>query len=61
MILAVYVDDLIIMTKSESQMKTVKEDLNTGFKMKGMGELHYCLGISIIKDTRRGCFHLHKK
>ena len=60
-ILAVYVDDLIIMTKSEDQMMTIKEDLKRGFKMKDLGELHYCLGISIVKDHRRGSMYLHQK
>ena len=61
MILAVYMDDLIIMTKSEDQMMTIKEDLKRGFKMKELGELHYCLGINIMKDHRRGSVYLHQK
>ena len=60
-ILAVYVDDLIIMTKSEDQMMTIKEDLKRGFKMKDLGELHYCLGISVVKDHRRGSMYLHQR
>ena len=60
-ILAVYVDDLIVMTRSEDQMIRIKEDLKRGFKMKDMGELHYCLGISIEKDHRRGGVYLHQK
>ena len=61
MILAVYVDDLIIMTKSEDQMMTVREDLKKAFENKGYGELHYCLVISIDKENRRGSLYLHQK
>ena len=39
-IVAVYGDDLIVMTKTA-------EDLALHFEMKDLGDLHYCLGISI--------------
>ena len=61
MILAVYVDNLIIMTKSEDQVMTINEDLKRGFKMRDLGELHYFLGISIVKYHRRGSMYLHQK
>ena len=46
-IIALYVDDLIIATKADKEMKHVKELLQSQFKMTDMGELHYCLGIAI--------------
>ena len=46
-IVAVYVDDLIIITKTTEEMSSLKKCLADTFKMKDMGELHYCLGISI--------------
>ena len=42
-IVAVYVDDLIIATKTPEEMQEVKQLLNSQFQMKDVGELHYCL------------------
>lgn len=50
-VLAVYVDDIVILTKTEAEMLTIKKQLSEGFKMKDMGELHYLLGVNIhLKD-----------
>ncbi len=46
-IIAVYVDDLILVAKSSEEMKQLKDDLSSRFKMKDLGKLHYCLGISV--------------
>ena len=46
-ILAVYVDDLILISETSEEMKTLKESLANKFKMKDLGEIHYCLGINI--------------
>lgn len=58
-IIAVYVDDLIIVT--EAKMQTVKMSLEEKFEMKDMGRLHYCLGIAIVQDDDNGCIWLHQK
>ena len=60
-IVAVYVDDLIIMTKTMEEMEEVKESLAARFKMKDMGKLHYCLGISIQHDERKKCLWIHQR
>ena len=49
-IVAVYVDDLIVITKTPKEMARIKETLATQFKIKDRGPLHYCLGISIEQD-----------
>lgn len=46
-IIAVYVDDLIIMTTTVEEMQRIKASLSKNFKMKDLGSLHYCLGISV--------------
>lgn len=46
-IIAVYVDDLILFVKNNVKMNEIKKKLKLRFKMKDMGEIHYCLGISI--------------
>ena len=51
-IIAVYVDDLIIMAPSH-EMNKIKAGLSKPFKMKNMGSLHYLLGIN-IEQTKDG-------
>lgn len=46
-IVAVYVDDLILITNEEKEMDSVKKSLANRFKMKDMGDIHYLLGVSI--------------
>ena len=50
-IVTVHVDDLILLTETEEEMIDLKTSLANQFKMKDMGILHYCLGVSVtIKD-----------
>ena len=46
-IVAVHVDDLILLTETEQEMIDSKANLSAHFKMKDMGKLHYCLGVNI--------------
>lgn len=46
-IVAVYVDDLIIMTSTPRAMKRLKDSLSARFQMKDLGKLRYCLGITV--------------
>ena len=46
--IALYVDDLIIASNSEKLMKETKQNLCDRFEMKDLGRLHYCLGIEIV-------------
>ena len=55
-LVAVYVDDLIIITETLEEMDMIKRSLESKFKMKDMGRLHYCLGISIKKDGYKNAF-----
>lgn len=45
-ILAVYVDDIIILSDTEQSMQDIKQSLNQKFKMKDLGQLQFCLGIN---------------
>ena len=49
-IIAVYVDDLIIMTDADDDMTSVKEALARRFKMKDLGKLHYFLGVTVEQN-----------
>ena len=60
-IVAVYVDDLIIISKTAEEMRTIKKNLSARFKMKDMGRLHYCLGVNIEQDESNKCLWIHQK
>ena len=60
-IIAVYVDDLIIITKTPEKMRWIKNILATRFKMKDLGKLHYCLGITIEYDEKKKCLWMHQR
>ena len=59
-IIVVYVDDLILLSKSSEQMQQLKEDLSHRFKMKDLGKLHYCLGISVTLDESSQTIRLNQ-
>ena len=58
-IIAVYVDDLIIMTDNATDMSSTKRALEARFKMKDLGVLHYCLGITV--QRKENVLELHQK
>lgn len=45
-ILALYVDDLIIAYSNENHMERIKGTLMNKFEMKDLGTLKYCLGVN---------------
>ena len=58
-VVAVYVDDLFLLTDTEEEMSRIKSALTNRFKMKDMGKLHFCLGISILQG--RGVVRITQK
>ena len=60
-IVAVYVDDLILIAKTHKEMQDVKRCLADRFKVKDMGEFHYYLGISVKQDEEHKYPLLHQK
>ena len=60
-IVAVYVDDLIIATKTPEEMQEVKQLQSSQFQMKDMGGLHYCLDTTIEQDTTEKSIGLYQK
>jgi hypothetical protein len=50
MILALYVDDLIMLSNDLEALNNLKKKLSERFEMKDLGEAHYVLGIQIIRD-----------
>jgi len=43
--LAVCVDDILILTKTDTAMTSITTQLSDKFKMKDLGGLHYLLGV----------------
>lgn len=49
-IVAIYVDDLIILARTVAEMEPLKKALSEAFEMKDLGEAKYVLGVSIRRD-----------
>jgi hypothetical protein len=49
-LIALYVDDLLLLSNSLKGLTTLKRDLSRLFAMKDLGEAHYVLGIQIDRD-----------
>jgi histone deacetylase 1/2 len=47
----VYVDDIVVVSSSDSAVDALLHDLGIDFALKDLGELHYFLGIEVKKDT----------
>ena len=60
-IIAAYVDHFIVITKTPETMKKIKECLAACFKLKDLGNLHYCLGIPIQHDEERGYLWMNQR
>ena len=45
-IIAIYVDDLILVAMTSTQIQEMKKTLSDTFRMKDMGQLQYCLGVN---------------
>ena len=53
-IIAVYVNDIVLAGKGDQWMAEVKQALAHQFQVKDMGELHYFLGVKVVRDTESG-------
>jgi Reverse transcriptase (RNA-dependent DNA polymerase)/Integrase core domain/GAG-pre-integrase domain len=59
-ILAVWVDDIIILGKEMEEINEIKRDLNEKFEMKDLGELEYFLGIQLFRDRATRRIHINQ-
>jgi len=59
--LLLYVDDMLIASKSRSAIDKLKKDLSFEFEMKDLGEAKIVLGMEIERDRRSGKFSLTQK
>lgn len=58
--LLVYVDDIILFSKSLDRIKEVQGRLKESFQCKAMGPVGYYLGLHIERDMERGWLKLHQ-
>jgi Reverse transcriptase (RNA-dependent DNA polymerase) len=59
-IIAVYVDDLLIFSKNLDDILSTKQSLLAGFKMTDSGEVDTILGIKIIRDRKAGILKMNQ-
>ena len=57
-IVAMWVDDLIIFGKDMASINALKAQLNEEYEMKDIGELKYFLGIQVHRDRERKIIHI---
>src|SRR5215216_4561184 len=51
-IVAVYVDDLIILSNDTTSLNKIKAELGKRFEMKDLGEIRFCLGIQVMRNRK---------
>jgi hypothetical protein len=59
-IIAMWVDDLIIFGKDMVSINNLKVQLNEEYEMKDLGELKYFLGIQVHRDRERKIIHINQ-
>jgi hypothetical protein len=53
LIVALYVDDLLLFSRTIGEIQSLKEALLSAFEMKDLGEAKYVLGISITRNRAK--------
>ena len=57
MLIALYVNDIVLATNDTAMLKKEKDQLKKRFEIEDQGEIHYCLCMCIIVfDRGRICF-----
>ena len=59
--LLLYVDDMLIATKSQDEIDKLKAQMSKEFEMKDLGEAKKILGMEINRDRERGKLWLSQK
>ncbi|MCO5603933.1 hypothetical protein L7F22_058089 [Adiantum nelumboides] len=61
LLLAIYVDDILLLCNSESALATAKKELSSSFSMTDMGLLPFCLGIQVFQDALQGLIKISQQ
>ncbi|CAI7798024.1 unnamed protein product, partial [Closterium sp. NIES-53] len=59
--LLVYVDDILLLSKSSAMIEHVEEMLEMQFKCSKMGDVKYYLGMHVERDLDKGVLRLHQR
>jgi hypothetical protein len=57
-IIAIYVNDLLLTSASKPDINKIKDSLKERFKMLDLGACHFYLGIEVIRDRPRRTLRL---
>lgn len=60
LIIAIYVDDLLIFANNQNKVKEVKRVLENNFEMKDLGEVQSCFGMCIKKDKQNNKIYINQ-
>lgn len=52
-IIAMYVDDILIIGDDHAKIQVITNFLHTEFRVKNLGEIHYFLGMEILREKQR--------
>ncbi|CAI7792578.1 unnamed protein product [Closterium sp. NIES-53] len=61
LMLLVYVDDILLFSKSSAMIEHVEEMLEMQFKCSKMGDVKYYLGMHVERDLDKGVLRLHQR
>ncbi|CAI7908154.1 unnamed protein product [Closterium sp. NIES-54] len=61
LMLLVYVDDILLFSKSSAMIECVEEMLEMQFKCSKMGDVKYYLGMHVERDLDKGVLRLHQR
>ncbi|XP_075079980.1 uncharacterized protein LOC142165297 [Nicotiana tabacum] len=59
-VVVVYVDDILVSKDSLSEIDSLKRFLDAQFKIKDLGEIHYFLGLEVVKQSSGFLINQHK-
>ncbi|KAH7291985.1 hypothetical protein KP509_29G045200 [Ceratopteris richardii] len=57
-LLAIYVDDILLLSNSIKALNSTKHELQDAFSMSDLGPLQYCLGMQVLRDPQTGSITL---
>lgn len=60
-IVTLYVDDFFIFSNDKQEMKSLRETLSTQFKIKDLGQIKQCLGITVNTDKENNVITLSQE
>lgn len=60
LVLAIYVDDIVIMHNSPTMVTTLKGQLSAEFKITSGGQLAFCLGLQFLRNRAQGTIFMHQ-